>query len=94
MAVFLKDTDINQVAQSGGTIAIASSTVQGGNDTPPTIDNMGPSLIFWKEKSGIFPVPSNSENVAMIEPFIRILSDVHSHKNLWYRYYPPRGDHK
>jgi hypothetical protein len=45
---------VNQVAQSGGIVAIASSTVQGGDDGTPTVDNMGPSLIFWKEKSGIF----------------------------------------
>jgi hypothetical protein len=56
MAVFSKHTGINQVAQSGGIIAIASAAVQGGDDSPPTVDNMGPSLIFWKEKSGILLV--------------------------------------
>jgi hypothetical protein len=41
------------VTQSGGTIAVASSTVQGGDDSFPTVDNIGPSLIFWEEKSGM-----------------------------------------
>lgn len=45
-------TGVNQVAQSGGIIAIASSTVQGGDNSFPTVDNMGPSLLFWKENSG------------------------------------------
>lgn len=56
MAVFLEHTGVNQIAQSGGTIAIASSTVQGGDDSPPAVDNMGPSLIFWKEEYGILLV--------------------------------------
>lgn len=43
---------MNQIAQSGGIIAIASSTIQGGDDSFPTLDNMGPSLIFWKGNSG------------------------------------------
>lgn len=49
---------VNQVAQGGGIIAIASSTVQGGDDSFPTLDNMGPSLLFWRENSGtnIFPL--------------------------------------
>lgn len=52
MAVFSGCTGVNQVAQSGGMIAIASSTVQGGDDSFPTVDNMGPSLIFWERDSG------------------------------------------
>ena len=51
---------VNQVAQSGGIIAIASSTVQGGDDSPPTVDNMGPSLLFWKENSGQPVLPAVS----------------------------------
>jgi len=47
-------TGVNQVAQSGGIIAIASSTVQGGDDSFPTVDNIGPSLLFWKENSGAY----------------------------------------
>jgi hypothetical protein len=46
-------TGVNQVAQSGRIIAIASSTVRGGDDSFPTVDNIGPSLLFWKENSGI-----------------------------------------
>lgn len=53
MVAFSDHAGINEVAQSGGIIAIASSTVQGGDDSPPTVDNMGPSLVFWEEKSGI-----------------------------------------
>lgn len=56
MSVVSEYTGINQVAQSGGIIAVASSTVQGGDESPPTVDNMGPSLIFWKETSGILLV--------------------------------------
>jgi len=56
MAVLSGCTGVNQVAQSGGTIAIASSTVQGGDDSFPTVDNMGPSLIFWERNSGIDPL--------------------------------------
>ena len=53
LAVSSEYTGVNQVAQSGGIIAIASSTVRGGDDSFPTVDNMGPSLLFWKENSGI-----------------------------------------
>ena len=53
MIVSSECTGINQVAQSGGIVAIASSTIQGGDDSFPTVDNIGPSLIFWKENSGI-----------------------------------------
>ena len=56
MVAFSDHAGINEVAQSGGIIAIASSTVQGGDDSPPTVDNMGPSLVFWEEKSGMFIV--------------------------------------
>ena len=52
MAVSSECTGVNQIAQSGGIIAIASSTVRGGDDSFPTVDNMGPSLLFWKENSG------------------------------------------
>ena len=56
MVVFSGCKGVNQVAQSGGIIAIASSTVQGGDDSFPTVDNMGPSLIFWERNSGINPL--------------------------------------
>ena len=52
MIVSSECAGINQVAQSGGIVAIASSTVQGGDDSFPTVDNIGPSLIFWTENSG------------------------------------------
>lgn len=52
LAVFSGYTGVNQVAQSGGIIAIASSTVQGGDESFPTVDNVGPSLLFWRERSG------------------------------------------
>jgi len=53
LAVSSGCTGVNQVAQSGGIIAIASSTVRGGDDSFPTVDNIGPSLLFWKENSGM-----------------------------------------
>ena len=57
IAIFSECTGVNQVAQSGGIIAIASSTIQGGDDSFPTVDNMGPSLIFWERNSGISLFP-------------------------------------
>lgn len=52
VVVFSGCTGVNQVAQGGGIVGITSSTVQGGDDGSPTMDNVGPSLLFWDEKSG------------------------------------------
>jgi len=89
IAIFSGCTGVNQVAQSGGIIAIASSTIQGGDDSFPTVDNMGPSLIFWERNSGIDSFHS-LKGATMIDLFVRIPPNVHSHKILWHRYSPPR----
>ena len=52
VVVFSGCTGINQIAQGGGIVGITSSTVLGGDDSFPTVDNVGPSLLFWEENSG------------------------------------------
>ena len=39
--------------QDRGILAIVCSTVHGIDDSPPTIGNIGPSLLFWKDKPGM-----------------------------------------
>jgi len=73
---------VNQVAQSGRIIAIASSTVQGGHDSPPTVDNMGPSLLFWKENFGTTCSSCSLKDVAMTNHFNRVSANVCSHKTI------------
>lgn len=87
--VSLEYTGVNQIAQSGGVIAIASSTVQGGDDSFPTVDNIGPSLLFWKESSGKIQFACSC-GMAMANHLARVLPNVFSHKILWDGNNPPR----